>query len=58
MSRGDCGTVHVTVRYRADISLRVPLRCTSLSDLGKNVIRSKLTTDAVRELLAFAKEFS
>jgi hypothetical protein len=58
VSRGDCGTVHVTVRYGSDISLRVPLRCTSLSDLGKNLIRSKLTLAAVRELLAFAKEFS
>jgi len=52
----NCGTVHVTVRYRGDIHLRFPLQCTSLSDLAKNTIRSKLTAEAVRELLAFVKE--
>jgi hypothetical protein len=56
VSRGNCGTVHVTVRYRGDIHLRFPLHCTSLSDLAKNTIRSKLTAEAVRELLAFVKE--
>jgi hypothetical protein len=56
VSRGSGGTFHVTVRYRGDIALRLPLQCTSMSDLAKNTIRSKLTAEAVRELLAFVKE--
>ena len=56
VSRGNCGTVHVTVRYRGDISIRLPAHFTSLSTLAKTTIRSKLTADAVRELLAFVKE--
>jgi hypothetical protein len=57
VSRGGCGTVHVMVRYRGDRVLRFPVRCTSLSDLGKNLIRSKLTVQVVRELLALVKEY-
>ena len=56
VSRGTCGTVHVFVRYRRDVNLRLPLRCTNLSDLEKNTLRSKLTAEAVRDLLALVKE--
>jgi hypothetical protein len=56
VSRGNCGTIYVSVRYRGDLSLQLPLQCTSLSDLAKITIRSKLTAEAVRDLLAFVKE--
>lgn len=57
VSRGSCGTAHVTVRYRGDTHIRLPVHCTSLSDLGKNLIRTKLTVQAAGELLALVKEY-
>ena len=57
VSRGNCGTAHVTVRYRGDTSIRFPVHCTNLSDLGKNLIRTKLTIQAAGELLALVKEY-
>ena len=57
VSRGDCGTAFVTVRYRGDSATRIPLHSTSLSDLGQDAIRSKLTARAGAELLALVKEY-
>ena len=57
VSRSSRGTAQVTVRYRGDNSLQLPLRCTNLSDLGKNTLRSKLTGQAARDLLALVKEY-
>jgi hypothetical protein len=45
------------VRYRGDLTLRLPLQCTSQAGLGKNTIHSKLTVQAVTELLALVKEY-
>jgi hypothetical protein len=56
VSRSACGTVQVTVRYRDDLTLRLPQHATSLSGLAGIAIRSKLTAAAVRDLLAFVKE--
>jgi hypothetical protein len=52
----DSGSGYVTVRYRGSLSLLIPRRCTSLSDVVQHAIRSKLTADAARELLALVKE--
>jgi hypothetical protein len=57
VSHGSRATAHVTVRYRGDNSLRFPLLSTSLSGLGENAIRSKLTGEAARDLLALVKEY-
>jgi hypothetical protein len=56
VSRGACGTVHVTVLYRGDLAIRLPQHCTNLSGLARTTIRSRLTAAAVRDLLAFVKE--
>ena len=57
VSSGTCGTARVTVRYRGETPLRLPVHCTSLSALGKNPVYSKLTVAAARELLALVKEY-
>ena len=57
VSHGNRGTAQVTVRYRGANALRSPLQCTSLSDLGKNAIHSKLTGEAARDLLALVTEY-
>ena len=56
-SHGSRGSAQVTVRYRGDNALQFPLHCTSLSDLVKNAIHSKLTGEAARDLLALVKEY-
>jgi len=53
---GGTGTSYLIVRYRGSLSLRIPLRCTSLSDLVQHAVRSKLTANAARELLTLVKE--
>ena len=56
VTRGTCGPVQITVRYRDDLTLRLPVQSTSMSGLVKVPVRSKLTAEAIRDLLAFVKE--
>ena len=56
VSRGTYGPVQITVRFRDDLTLRLPQQSTSMSGLVKVPVRSKLTAEAVRDLLAFVKE--
>lgn len=54
---GVLGTGFVTVRYRDNVAIRIPLPATNLSDFVHDAPRSKLTAEAVRDLLALAKEY-
>ena len=48
---------HVFLRREDGIVLRVPLRATSLSTLGRHAPRAKLCKQAVQEFLDLVKEY-
>jgi hypothetical protein len=56
-TRGILGTGFVIVRYRHGVTLRIPIPATSLSVLVADAPRSKLSANAVRDLLALVKEY-
>ena len=47
---------HVVVAYRDFMRLRLPVPATNLAAVPAAVLRTKLTTAALRELLALLKE--
>jgi hypothetical protein len=51
------GEGQLLVRYRDGIVLRVPRRATSLSVLGQDRLRDKLSRPAVEEFLSLVKEY-
>jgi len=55
-TRGLSDAPHVFIRFRDGITLRVPLRATSLSPCAQEFPRAKLSLIAVQELLALVKE--
>ena len=57
VTHGGRGAGLVEILYRDGITLRVPLNVTSLSVLVEEEPRSKLTANAVRDLLALVKEY-
>jgi hypothetical protein len=57
VTHGSRGGGSVEILYREGITLRVPLNVTSLSVLVEGELRSKLTANAVRDLLALVKEY-
>ncbi len=57
VTRGTANVSQVFVRFRDGITLRVPLRATSLSTWAEDAPRAKLSVIAVQELLALVKEY-
>ena len=57
VTRGTADTPQIFVRFRDGITLRVPLRATSLSMWAEDAPRAKLSVIAVQELLALLKEY-
>lgn len=57
VTRGTADAPQVFVRFRDGITLRVPLRSTSLSTWAEQAPRAKLSVIAVQELLTLVKEY-
>ena len=57
VSRGTSDSSHVFVRYRDDITLRIPRRATNFATLGDAAPRIKLCLVAVEEFLSLVKEY-
>jgi hypothetical protein len=57
VSHGSRGAGFVEILYREGIAIRVPMGVTDLSVLVEAEPRSKLTANAVRDLLALVKEY-
>ena len=57
ISRGTNDSSHVFVRYRNDITLRIPRRMTSLATFVNDEPRVRLCLAAVHEFLSLVKEY-